>query len=157
MRMSIIVLFIALVFSASAIGQKVEGVWSLTEITTTGDKGTTRQMTQPSMYLFTKKHYSIIYVSSSDPRADMDLAAATADDLRNIFVNSFVANAGTYEIKAGKITMHPMVAKAPSFMKAGTFTTSSVKIDGNMMTLVSESNNNGPTANPQTTKLKRIE
>jgi hypothetical protein len=75
------------------------------------------------MYLFTKKHYSIIYVSSDAPRAILpDLSKATADELRSVFGNSFVANAGEYEImKGGKITFSPKVAKSPLYMKDGNY------------------------------------
>ena len=151
-------LLIALVLSASAFGQKVEGVWALTEITTTGPNGSTEQMSQPSMYLFTKKHYSIIYVASDTPRnSTTDSSKMSAEELRSVFVDSFIANAGTYELKAGKLTVHPMVAKSPSYMQPSVFSTSSVKIVGNMMTLVSDSSNTGPSTNPTTYKLKRVE
>jgi hypothetical protein len=109
------------------------------------------------MYLFTKTHYSIIFVSSSEPRPDIDVSKATAEELRTVFVNNFIANAGTYEVKGGKLTMRPIVAKSPSFMQPGTFSTMSVKIEGDMMTLVSDSSNTGPSTNPSTFKLKRIE
>ena len=153
-----IAIFVAMVLSVSTFGQKIEGVWALTEITTTGQNGSTRQMSQPSMYLFTKKHYSIIYVSSDVPRsATADSSKMTAEELRNIFVDSFIANAGTYELKAGKLTVRPMVAKSPGYMQPGVYTTQSVKIDGTMMTLVSDSSNTGPSANPTTYKLRRVE
>jgi len=157
MRTSMIGLLIALFLSSSALGQKVQGVWSLVEVTTSGTNGSTKQSTQPSMYLFTKKYYSIIFVSSSDPRPEIDISKATADELRTVFVNDFIANAGTYEMKAGKLTMKPTVAKSPSFMVPGTFSTMSVKIEGDMMTLVSDSSNNGPSTNPTTFRLKRVE
>ncbi len=160
MRMSIIALFAALVLSGSLVAQSksIEGVWSLTEMTTTGPDGSTKQMSQPSMYLFTKKHYSIIYVSSAAPRVVLeDSSKATAEELRNIFVESFIANAGTYEIKAGKITLRPMVAKSPGYMQPGVYSTSSVKFDANTMTMISESSNAGPATNPTTFKLKRVE
>jgi hypothetical protein len=151
-------LLVALIFSVSAAGQKIQGVWSLSEITTTGPNGSTKQVSQPSMYMFTKMHYSVIYVSSAEPRPQIaDISKATADELRDVFVNSFVANAGTYEVKSGKLTMRPTVAKNPGFMQPSTFTTLSIKTDGNTMTLVSEGTNNGPSANPTTFKLKRVE
>ena len=88
-------------------------------------------MTQPSIYLFTKKHYSITYVSSDAPRPAMDdLSKATAAELRSVFVDSFIANAGTYEMKDGKLTTRPTVAKSPGFMQDGNFVTMSVKING---------------------------
>jgi hypothetical protein len=157
MRTSLIAILIALFLSVSATGQKIQGVWSVTEVTTTGTDGSTRQATQPSMYLFTKTHYSIIVVASSDPRPDIDVEKATAEELRTVFVNNFIANAGTYEVKDGKLTMRPTVAKSPGFMQPGTFSTMSMKIEGNMLTLVSDSSNNGPAKNPVTFKLKRVE
>ena len=160
MRMTMIALCFALVLSVSASAQSrsIEGVWSLTEISSAAPSSTPKLMAQPSMYLFTKKHYSIIYVSSVTPRPEMDdLSTATADDLRKVFVESFVANAGTYEMKAGKITVRPMVAKSPGYMKAGTMSTLSVKIDGNTMTLTTEGTSSGPAAVPTTYKLKRVE
>jgi hypothetical protein len=147
----------ALGLSAAAQTKTLEGVWSLTEITTTGPEAETLHMSQPSMYLFTKKHYSIIYVNDDKARPDVDLNSATPDQLRSIFVDSFVANAGTYEYKGGKLTVHPMVAKLPGYMKEGTWTAWTVKGDGNSMTLVSDSSNSGSATNPATFKLKRVE
>ena len=157
MRKSIIALVFALAFFGSAMGQKIEGVWVFTEITTTGPNGSTKQVSQPSMYIFTKKHYSIIRVTADAPRPEIDAATATAEDLRKVFVQDFVANAGTYELKGGKLTIRPMVAKGPGFMKPEVFATSSVKVEGGTMTMVSESTNTGPTQNPTTTKLRRVE
>src|SRR3982750_241787 len=111
-RMSLTAAVVALVLGVSAFAQskgKIEGVWRLTEVTTTGANGSTKQTSQPSLYLFTKNHYSIIYVSSDAPRPETDSDQMSAEELRNNFVNSFIANAGTYEFKDGKLTMHPMV------------------------------------------------
>ena len=114
--------------------------------------------TQPSMYIFAKTHYSLIYVDSDKPRPVMeDYSKATQEELLSIFVENFVANAGTYEVKGDKLTVHPMVAKSPSYMKAGTWSTYSMKISGNTMTLVSESSNFGPIKNGTTYKLTRVE
>jgi hypothetical protein len=141
----------------SAEAQKIEGVWSITEVTTTGPNAATEKSTQPSMYLFTKKHYSIIYVASDKPRNMTDSSKMTADQLRKVFVESFIANAGTYEFKAGKLTMHPMVAKSPGYMQPGNWTRQSVKITGNTMTLTSDSTNAGQATNPTTIGLTRVE
>ena len=90
------VICVLVLFGAAAAQSKsLEGVWRLSEIATTGDSAGTKQISQPSMYLFTKKHYSIIYVASDKPRPEADAASMTADDLRNVFVESFIANAGT--------------------------------------------------------------
>ena len=144
-----------LCISAVAQSKSIQGVWKLTEQTA---GGTTKVMSQPSMYIFTKKHYSIIYVSTETPRAVVDdISKMTADELRATFVSGFIANAGTYEFKGGKVTMHPIVAKSPAFMAGGNWMTSAVTINGNSMTIVSETNNSGPVQNPTTSKLTRIE
>jgi hypothetical protein len=110
------------------------------------------------MYVFTKKHYSIIYVASETARpVPEDLSKMTPEELRATFVTGFVANAGTYELKNGKLTMRPTVAKAPSFMQANSWIRSSVTINGDSLTLVQEGNDRGPITNPTTSKLTRIE
>lgn len=160
MRTCAAIVFAVFMTCASVFGQgkSVQGVWAMTEVETTGPNGSTAKITQPSLYLFTKKHYSIIFVSSTEPRPEIaDLSAATADELRRVFVRDFVANAGTYEIKGGKITLRPMVAKSPTVMKPGNFSTLMVKFEGDTMTLVSESNQAGPVTNRTTTRLRRVE
>src|SRR4051794_40591862 len=60
--------FIAIILGSTAVAQKassIEGVWRLDDITADGK---TQKISQPSMYFFTKKNYSIIYVSSDAPR-----------------------------------------------------------------------------------------
>ncbi len=171
MKVFVLTLLIA-VLSVSAFAQAksgIEGVWQLTEVTTTGTNvaampnaavmpNVTMKATQPSMYLFTKKHYSIIYVESDKPRMVMDdYSKATQEQLLSIFVEDFIANAGTYEVKAGKVTFHPKVAKSPGYMKEGTWSAYTMKISGNTLTLVSEGSNSGPSKNPTTFKLTRVE
>src|SRR6476620_2930613 len=146
---------ILVVLAASGVvsAQRVAGVWKLDEMTSTGTGASTKTISQPSMYLFTKTHYSIIYVSSESPRSTDDASTMTADQLRDVFVQSFVANAGTYEMKAGKITLKPIVAKSPTFMKPGNWNTFKISMKGNSMTLVTDSNNEGPSKYPTTFKL----
>lgn len=159
MKRAIFCVFALVLLSAAAFAQKsIEGVWKVTEITTTGDNAVTKSVTQPSMYLFTKKHYSIIFVASDTERpAAEDISKLTADELRAVFVTGFVANAGTYEMKAGKLTLRPMVAKSPAAMKAGSWSASKITVNGTTMTLVGESNDAGPIKNPTTRKLVRVE
>jgi len=158
MRVVLASLLTVLFLAATAAAQKSpEGVWRLTEVTATGADGGTRQATQPSLYLFTKKHYSITYVAGDKARTVADASTLSADELRSTFVDSFIANAGSYEYKGGKLTIHPIVAKSPGYMKDGTWTTYLVKMDGGTMTITSESTNSGPSANPTTFKLIRVE
>ena len=160
MRRIFICLFAVLFLAATAAAQSksIEGVWQVAETTTTGPEAGTKKNTQPSMYLFTKKHYSIIYVASDGPRpAIADITKATAEELRNVFVDSFVANAGTYEMSAGKLTLHPNIAKSPGYMEAGNYATLNVKIEGSTMTLTSAGGKAGPATTPTTWKLTRVE
>src|SRR5436190_6615258 len=137
MRKFAFVLLIAalMCISASAQGKSsIQGVWKVTEVTTSGPEGKTMKVTQPSMYLFTKNHYSIIAVLGDKPREVMeDYSKASQEQLISIFVNGFRANAGTYELKDGKLTVHPTVAKSPGYMKVGSWDTSSIQLEGNMM------------------------
>ena len=158
MRVLLAGFFIAIILGSTAMAQKkssIEGVWRLDEITSDGK---TVKISQPSMYLFTKKHYSIIYVASDAPRPILpDLTKATADELRSVFGSSFIANAGEYEIAKGKITFWPKVAKSPLYMKDGNYATSTFKVTGNTMTMTTESANNYPVKSPTPSKFTRIE
>src|SRR6478672_5679352 len=99
--LSIVVLF---VLACAAGAQRIQGVWRLDSVTSTGTSAQTVKSTQPSMYMFTKGHYSIIHVNGDKPRSTDDPKNMTADQLRDVYVTSFVANAGTYEVKNGKLT-----------------------------------------------------
>ena len=99
-----------------------------------------------------------MYVASDAPRAAVDdISKLSADELRATFVSGFIANAGTYEFKNGKLMMHPTIAKSPNLMQPEVRLMSTVTINGNSMTMVSESTNAGPVQNPTTSKFTRIE
>src|SRR5947208_1744153 len=110
MRTFLLALLIASVMSVSAFAQSkgVEGVWQLSEIAMTGKYAMTMKVTQPSVYIFTRTHYSKMYVGTDKPRLVLDdYSKATRDELLGIFVDGFEASAGTYEVKADKLTLHP--------------------------------------------------
>jgi hypothetical protein len=146
-----------LAVSASA-KTKVEGAWRVTEVQRTGPNAGTNSKPQPGLYLFTGKHYSIITVNSDQPRPDApaDASKATAAELNAVW-GPFTANSGTYEISGDTLTIHQMVAKNPGVMRSGSFTTYSMKLQGNTLTLTQTKNQNGPVNNPTTTKLTRVE
>ena len=146
-----------LLTSASAQSKQLSGVWRVTELTTTGENASTNSSPQPSQYIFTKKHYSVVAVTAKEPRSIADVSTATADELRAVFGSGFAANSGTYEVKGDLLTMRPYVAKNPGFMQEGNFAVSKFKIEGDVLTLISHSNRQGPVANPTTTRLKRVE
>ena len=160
MKILVLSLLIA-VLGVGAFGQSkkgIEGVWELSEITMTGKYAMTMKITQPSVYIFTKKHYSKAYVASDKPRPVLDdYSKASREDLYAIFVDGFDANAGTYDLAGGKLTLRPTVARSPSDMAAGTWITYALAITGDTATLTPETSNTGPNKKPISYKLTRVE
>lgn len=109
---------------------------------------------QPSLYIFTHKHYSIMGVTSEKPREDPPVATATAEQLRATYVSGFVANSGTYEVKDGVLTVRPSVAKAPSYMQPGSSASYRYEVKGNTLILTT---NSAAGAATETVRLKRVE
>lgn len=146
-------------FSMPAFAQsqsRIQGVWQIARISTAS--GYVNSNPQPGYYIFTKKHYSIIYVWGDKPRPILpDINKATPDELRQVFVNLFVANAGTYRVEKGKLYISRVVSKDPTHMQSGQDTTSSVKIVGNTMTITVERLGGVPVEGRTTVKLIRLE
>ncbi len=135
---------------------KLEGVWKMMEVTTSGPNARTFTDLQPGLYIFTKKHYSIMYVSSDKPRPELPEQNAT-DAQKASAWGPFTANSGTYEIKGTTLTLRPIVAKNPNYMTPGKFGVFEFKLDSNTLLLTQKATNNGPVSNPAQVKLLRIE
>jgi hypothetical protein len=73
---------------------------------------------QPSVYLFGDTHYSMMRVTGNQPRA-LAAADSVTDAEKLAAYDSFIANAGTYEVADSTITIHPVVARSPNFMSGG--------------------------------------
>jgi hypothetical protein len=145
-------------FAQTSSPSSLQGVWKVTEVTTTGPSASKQTAPQPGLYIFTGKHYSIVTINSDKPRPDLpqDATTATLEQLRAAW-DPFTAQAGTYEVKGSDVTFRPLAAKNPSVMKAGNFSTSSFKIEGATLTLVNKATQAGPATNPTTRKLTRVE
>ena len=159
----LVVIGLSLVPIGSGVAQtsspnSLQGVWKVTEVTTTGPTASKQAAPQPGLYIFTGKHYSMVTVNSDKPRPDLPREAATAtlEQVRAAW-DPFTAQSGTYEVKGSEVTFHPLVAKNPAVMKAGSFSTSSFQIEGSTLTLVNKASQTGPAANPTTRKLTRGE
>ena len=147
------VLMVAL--SASAQG-KLQGVWKITEIAITGPKPLTITNPQPSLMIFTEKYFSTTYVTSDQPRPDQPLEKAT--DAQKLAVwTSFMAFAGTYEVKGTSMTIHSAVAKNPEDMKPGNLSIFDFIIERNTLFLTFKATKEGPRTNPMTFKMVRVE
>jgi hypothetical protein len=141
--------------SASAQG-KLEGVWKITEVTLTGPNTRTITNPQPGLFIFTKKHYSMMMITGEKPRPDLPQKDAT-DAQKVATWTPFTANAGTYEVKGAVLTFHPTVAKNPNGMAPGSVGTCDFKIERNTLTITIKAIQAGPVANPYTMKFTRLE
>ena len=99
----------------------LKGVWEVQERTELeGDESTTISDPQPSLYLFTDRYYAIMFIPGTEPRPDLmvvqqQLRQASGEDLVAAF-NTFVANAGTYEVSGSRLTRNIVVARIPGAM-----------------------------------------
>ena len=146
MTKPLFVLFsLALLGSVAVAGQSkhesLQGAWQTVEVTMTGPDARTIAIPEPrpNLLVFTARHYSQIHLNAEGPSP------------------VFAGDAGSYEVRDGVITMRPVVAKSPSAMAPGAFTTYSYRLDGNTLWVTFQKNQNGPIVNPPTIKAVRVE
>ena len=105
-------------------------------------------VTQPSLYVFTARHFSRMNTVGEKPRAkfkDSDPAKTTSQEKIAAY-DTFGANTGTYEISGSTIVFKILLAKSPNRPDDKL----QFRIDGNALTIT----------NPETkavTKLTRVE
>src|SRR5215510_4878642 len=92
----------------AAADNPLEGVWQVMDVGGQPAAG---------VYIFTAKHYSIMFATTDRPQID-DTSKATADELRAMW-GPMAANAGAYEVSGNLVTIRPIVAKIPVVMKPG--------------------------------------
>ena len=142
---------------AKPVTQGIQGVWKVTEFSTSISIASRITTTaQPGIFIFTKKNYSIMFISSDKPRPEVPLQKPT-NDQKIAAWEPFSANSGTYEIKGTILTTHPVVAKNPAVMKPGAFVTYDFIIQGNTLLLTPKESNTVPGGAPPTFKLVRLE
>ena len=147
--------------SGAASQTSIQGVWQVTQVTTTGPNASTNSSPQPSQYIFTPKHYSIVRVNGTNARPDLTRdqeQSATAAQLLAVYgFDALSAQSGTYEVAGGKLTTRAIAARNNGAMASGAFSTAAYTVDGKTLTITQERNTAGPVANPTTWKLIRIE
>ena len=96
----------------------LQGAWSVVSIRVMGPDSAANTTAQPSVYLFGDTHYSMMRVTGNQART---LAAtdSVTDAEKLAAYDSFIANAGTYDVADSTITIHPVVARSPNFMSGG--------------------------------------
>lgn len=142
MRRTVAVLFAAIALPNTVMAQgeargPLEGVWKITEEVVTGANASSTTNPQPSLFIFTRTHYSMLRVASAQPRA-LFAAVEPTDEEKVMAYDTFTANSGTYEVAGTTLTVHPIVAKNPNFM-AGGFDTYEFRVDGDTLSLTSKS------------------
>jgi hypothetical protein len=135
----------------------LQGVWKVTEFSTSISSASKITTTaQPGIFIFTKKHYSIMFLSIDKPRPEVPPKNPT-DAQKVAAWEPLSANSGSYEIKGTTLTTHPLIAKNPAVMKPGAFVTYDFKIQGNTLLLTPKESNTVPGGNPPTFKFLRLE
>lgn len=118
--------------ASSGAKSPVIGVWKVVE-TQTGP------VTQPSLFIFTARHFSRMIVAGSQARTPFkDQANPTAAEKIAAY-DSITANTGTYQIAGDSIVFDVLLAKSPSFLgRANAKTT--FKLEGQTLTLTNVEN-----------------
>src|SRR5438552_12959720 len=133
--------------SVSAANGPLEGAWQVMDV---------GGMPVAGLYIFTGKHYSMMFATKDRPQID-DTNKATADELRAMW-GPMAANAGTYEVSGNLMTIKPIVAKIPIVMKAGANEVYAFRIEGKTLSFTQQRNARGVTVqNATTTRLMRVE
>ena len=151
----------ASVVSRAQTAPSLQGVWRITESVTTGANAETNRNRQPGLYMFTKEHYSVMFVRGTAARKDFGTAKdpAKLTDAEKMARyeawDPFTANSGTYSVNGDTLTFRPLVSKSPAVM-AGAPTERKFSIEGNTLTIITKSAAGQP-ASETTTRLTRVE
>jgi len=95
----------------------LEGVWRIVEYRVTGpDVDITNPDPQPSLYMFDRRHYSVVRIPTSERPRDFEMTWRPTDEEKVRAFNSIIVNAGTYELTDSTLTTRPFIAKTPEFM-----------------------------------------
>ena len=150
------VLAVMVIVQSAAAQGKLEGVWKVTEVSMSGPDAFKETNPQPSLFVFTKKHFSTSSITADKPRPVQPTDKAT-DAQKLAAWEGFDAEAGTYEIKGTNLIMQGVVAKDPEDMQPGKPHIYDFKIEGNTLSLTVKVNQDGPLPNPMNFKLVRVE
>jgi hypothetical protein len=144
----------------------IQGVWRSVEVTITAanpaagtlPKGTHTSI-QPSLLIFTGKHYSTAADTAAKPRPTTPFKVPgkpTAEEMQSQW-GPFAANSGTYELSGTTLTRRAMVAKNPSAQGGKNFTRYTIKLDGSNLWMTAVETAAGKAADAATVKYVRVE
>jgi hypothetical protein len=112
---------------------------------------------QATLAIFHGRHYSRVEVHAEQRPLLGNPADASADQLRAVW-GPFVAEAGTFDVSGSDvITMRATVAKNPAAMRDGAASVYTYRRQGDTLTLTEVRTASGPSAQPITVTLTRVE
>jgi hypothetical protein len=171
MRAFLIATVVGIVVSTAGVGfgqskpsssPPIQGVWKVTELVRTGANAAKIGAPQPSLYIFTARHYSIIAVNGTQARPPVP-AFKNPDkptDAEKLAMYAMwqpvAANSGTYEIKGTTLTRRALVAKNVEVMTTAPPNVAEFKIQGNTLVLTNKSTAGQPASETRLT-LTRVE
>ena len=131
---SLIVLAVALAWAAPATAQlhtPIEGAWVVESYESAEGEAIDAQ---PGLYIFTRTHYSTMFVPGPEARAQYE---ELTDEARLAAYGSIIANSGRYEVTGNEVTTRAFVAKDPNYMGGWPDNTSTYtfRVEGNMLHL----------------------
>lgn len=95
----------------------LEGVWRIGEVRLTGPDGESVDgQPLPSLYIFTRQHYSIVRMLGRKLPPDNARLWYPTEAEKALQHDAIVVNAGTYELSDSILTTHPVAAKTPEFI-----------------------------------------
>src|SRR5581483_10000254 len=150
----------AMAADAKGKAESIDGVWQVTHVVITGANPLTLDHPLENLTIYSHGYYANVANQGEKPRTAAPAfkdpgkptdaeKAAKYDEWAPIG-----AQAGTYELKGGKLTRTPTVAKNMAAVSGGAFT-SDVKLTGDTMVLVSKSPPGQP-VREQTVTLTRV-
>lgn len=154
---TLVLLGMAVTLTANDPRAAFDGVWRTVEVTVPGPMPQTFRPTA-TLAIFHGRHYSRVEVHAEQARPPLkDPAVASADELRAVW-GPFVGEAGTFDVSAPNVvTMRALVAKNPAAMGNSATSVFTYSREGDTLTLTQVRTPAGPSANPVTIKLTRIE
>ncbi|UCF65120.1 MAG: lipocalin-like domain-containing protein [bacterium] len=102
--------------SMESIRESLEGVWEIKGISTVNGSISLPNRPIPSIFIFTQRHYSMVWVLSDNPDPFFSERWNPTDKEKIERYNSLVVNSGTYKLLGSHLTAFPVVARVPEFM-----------------------------------------
>lgn len=122
----------------------LSGAWKVMEIRVkTPDKEFLNSQPQPGLFLFTRHHYSMVWMPGNEPPKDFAHKWYPSDEEKIRSFNSIIVNSGTYRYTDSTLTTTPIVAKTPEFIGGSATYTFHLKKDTLYMKLIDTYSHDG--------------